>query len=179
MSIYEKYWFRLFLAGCAAVAAVTLAACHTVRTSTVESVSDNICSEIEETQNDTTVTASDSVGNILEGATVLAHEGAEVKIEHDSVGRIIAIQWVRSIYGQSLKTRQEQGSRWFYGINATRRSEVRDSTKNHSEAREETQKEVSYGSKLESVIGMSLVGCIILFYLIDWLYRIWKRRREK
>lgn len=106
-------------------------------------------------------------------------ERGRIDIERDSTGRPVVIYWaINSNFSAEASTKMlETGIFTLRGSsNSSTNSGSVDSV---NQKKEETTTEVKVGIPLESIIGLSIVALLIILYIGDYIYRLWKKRQEK
>ena len=124
-----------------------------------------------------TTAATHEVGK--DSAEVRADERALIKIKRDTAGRVVEIDAARIGKVKSIAKRKTDRDFWFYGLNATRSSEAAQSVGAIAQKKKETDKEVKTSKPLDFVIGGSVVLIILILFLVDVIYRLWKRKWGK
>ena len=128
---------------------------------------------------DTLHTAATSSEENTDSAEICAVDRAVIRIERDTAGRVIEIRTKRAANIRALAKRRTEQDRKFHGLNVTLRSEASDSVVSFAQTKKEEKKDYKFGTPLETYIGLSLCALIILFYIGDYIYRLWKRKWGK
>ena len=163
------------------IAGLSLCGCRTTH-NTVEETRGEFHTTVATSNTATTDTLHTATGaheEQTDTAEVRADQHTTIKIQRDSVGRIIEIVAKRSEKVSANTKRNTERDRWFYGLNATRHSEASGSVDSFAQTKKEEKKDYKFGTPLETYIGLSLCALIILFYIGDYIYRLWKRKWGK
>lgn len=124
---------------------------------------------------DTTATTYQERDTIT-GATV---ERGGIEIKRDSTGLPLSIVWFRTTNFGVNRQGQAAAQSTGRSISTTRCSETADSVADLKQTTTETEKETKVAAPLEMRIALAIVVLIIVFYIGDYLYRLWKRLRSK
>lgn len=98
-------------------------------------------------------------------ARAVATESGTILIQHNDNGQPERIVWEVKKTSQAVKHGNTEKERWFYGLNATRYSEVADTMHTVSTETEEVTQTYDTAISLEKVIGPVLLG-LVFIYLI-------------
>lgn len=124
---------------------------------------------------------SEANDTICQRDTIKGNSGerGRIDIERDTAGRPVVILWaVNSNFSAEAST--ETLKKGIFDLRgSTNNAEASGSVDSHTEKKEETTEEVKVGIPLECLIGWSIVAAVILFYIGDYIYRLWKKRQEK
>lgn len=108
-----------------------------------------------------------------------AGERGRIDIERDTAGRPVVILW--NVNGNfSAQASTEKIEKGFFKLRgSSNNSEASGSMDSVTKKKEEVTKEVKVGIPLECLIGWGIVLLLILFYTGDYIYRLWKRKRNE
>lgn len=108
-----------------------------------------------------------------------AGERGRIDIERDTAGRPVVILWsVNTNFSAEASSKKLETS-FFTLRGSTNSSEASGSVDSVTKKKEEVTKEVKVGIPLECLIGWSIVILLIVFYTGDYIYRLWKRKRNE
>lgn len=169
-------WVALFSG---VIACLLVVGCRSTRNSVEETYREVHTAVKEGFTTDTLNATAATCETQTDTAALRAGERAVISLKRDSAGRVVEIHAERRANVKANVSRKTERDRWFYGLNATRYSEASDSVDSVTEKKEEVTKEVKVGIPLECLIGWSIVLLLILFYTGDYIYRLWKRKRNE
>lgn len=172
----QGYGLTRFLGTLCLLSVLVLASgCHSSRTVQEQTAQELQTGITAYTESDTIGTTGESRQVHADSTSIHASGRTVVAIERDTAGRIVRIDATRQEDLKIGKTGASvQGIRFHQSdvSHGTRASATLDSI---SQKEEKAQKEVDTRVPIECIIGWSIMGALILAYLIDWLYRSWKR----
>lgn len=178
-SLYEKSRFLCSVLVILCAGFCLLTGCrsyrHTSQLDTIEEHTVRVEQETETNRVDSTATTYEARDTI----TAEANELGTVTIRRDSTGAPIKIIWYRTAnFGfnqMSGATTTTTGS----AHASTVCREAADSVATVNQTQTEKVREVNYSTPLEMRIGLGIVFVLVIFYLADYLYRLWKKRQDR
>lgn len=165
---------HLFL--CVALSLCLLPSCRSHRNVVAESYKEEITT-IQET-NCTDSVRADYVSNRerTDSNEYSSEELTQIIINRDEDGRVIGISGTRRKKAKGVAKSVENREAQLGYVADSQSSEASDSVATIDKVKKEASQEVKAGRNLEFIIGMSIVVAMILAYLGDYLYRLWKRK---
>lgn len=163
------------------IAGLSLCGCRSTR-NTVEEARGEIHTTVAENNTattDTLHTATTAHEEQTDTAEVRADQHSTIKIQRDSVGRIIEIVAKRSGKVSANTKHHTERDRWFYGLNATRHSEASGSVDSFAQTKKEEKKDYKFGPSLETGVGLTILAVVILLYIGDYIVRLWRKKKGK
>ncbi len=164
---------------CGLFIGLSLCSCRSTRTTVEETQGETHTSVKECFTSDTLHTAATAKEESRDSAVLCSDQHSTIKIQRDSTGRIVEIVAARSEKVRAITEQKSELDHRFYGLNETRRSETSGSEDSVTQTKKEDKKDYRFGSSLEMYVGLTIFGLIILFYIGDYIYRLWKKRVGK
>lgn len=155
---------------------LALGGCRTSSKVVEETHEQTFTSFRDKTETNTQSGAATTSEERTDSSQIEADRRTSIEIKRDSAGRIIEIQTAcRTDIKGNAHVRTEGNFR-LYGMQEESCSEVADSVVSFNQTKKEEKKDYKFGTPLETYIGLSLCALIILFYIGDYIYRLWKRK---
>lgn len=163
---------------CLFVALVCLPACRSSRNMVSESTTVGHQESESYNANDSIFgESSDSVYRRATG-TACSRERGHIDIKRDTAGYPVLISWTVDSNFSGNSTAQQTSENLFTLRGSSNGAKSSGSVDSVNEKKEETQTEVKAGIPLEVRIVCIIAVIVVLFYLGDWIYRLWERHQK-
>lgn len=161
-----------------------ISGCHSSRSSVedtharVESKDIEVVSHVS----DTLLDISTEVTQARDTSICRVEGSGSIVIDRDSSGKPVKILWTRKESAGSVTSSRGEKDRWFYGLNATRDSEVTKSLESVEDDSKHQERKVSYESLWEMakpqlwLMALYAIGAlliVIIYYGVS-IYNKWK-----
>lgn len=158
---------------CICVVMLSLAACRSHR-QTVKETRQEETEVVRQLSGTDSTHTEESVGEIRND-TVAATADAycNVVIDRDSAGRVVGIHSSRNTKVKANVSTRSERDRWFYGLEATRSSEVAETVGSVTEKKEETRPHNEIGIP----VGLWVFGTICMLLIVSYLALSWKPKK--
>lgn len=168
----------LFDIVCVCCVCLSLAACRSHRQVVEETHREVHESVGQSVDRDTLQRAIEAVGRDTATAKASADVFFHAVIDRDSAGRVVEITASGKSNVQQTSHRETESSGRVDQVKASRGDEIARTVDTVTQKKEEVTEDAGAGIPLECRIGWSIVLILILFYTGDYIYRLWKRKRQ-